>query len=366
LPVVLPELDDFAPAGDGRTALARAKDWLEVACPKCAGPAERETDTMDTYVDSSWYMYRYFDPHNQQQAFDPEIVKKWEPVDFYNGADHATAHLLYARFLGHFFNKLGLVNEPEPFKQFLFNGKVTASDGQMFSKSKGNGVDPLEIIESGYGADALRTYLMFAAPLDLWVRWDPQGVPGAHRFLSRLWNLVQEYQEAPTTEFDGDTRKKVMRPIHKMVKKMTKDIEENRYNTAIAAAMGAVNELYKHKTENFGKNELWKEALEHVVVCVAPFAPHIADELWEQLGHSTSIHKDTWPNWDEELVKEEMITLAVQVNGKVRAEILVAADISEEEAIETAKSNEKVAEHLKDKELKKAIYVPGRLVSLVI
>jgi leucyl-tRNA synthetase len=366
LPVILPELDDFAPAGDGRTALARAKDWLEVACPKCGGPAERETDTMDTYVDSSWYMYRYFDPHNQQQAFDPEIVKKWEPVDFYNGADHATAHLLYARFLGHFFNKLGLVNEPEPFKQFLFNGKVTASDGQMFSKSKGNGVDPLEIIESGYGADALRTYLMFAAPLDLWVRWDPQGVPGAHRFLSRLWNLVQEYQETQITTFDDETKKKVMRPIHKMVKKMTNDIEENRYNTAIAAAMGAVNELYKHKTENFGKNELWKEALEHVVACVAPFAPHIADELWEQLGHSTSIHKDTWPNWDEELVKEEMITLAVQVNGKVRAEILVAADISEEEAIETAKSNEKVAEHLKDKELKKAIYVPGRLVSLVI
>ena len=157
LPVILPELDDFQPSGDGRSALARAKDWLTVDCPKCGGPAERETDTLDTYICSSWYMYRYLDPHNQQAIFGSKLVKHWEPIDFYNGADHATAHLLYARFIGHFFKKLGLVNEPEPFKQFLFNGKVTASDGSAFSKSKGNGIDPLEIIAQGYGADALRT-----------------------------------------------------------------------------------------------------------------------------------------------------------------------------------------------------------------
>jgi leucyl-tRNA synthetase len=366
LPVVLPELTNYEPTGDGRSALARAKDWLSVGCPKCGGPAERETDTMDTYVDSSWYMYRYFDPHNQAKIFDKGVVKKWEPIDFYNGADHATAHLLYARFIGHFFKNLGLVNEPEPFKQFLFNGKVTAPDGQMFSKSKGNGVDPLEIIESGYGADALRTYLMFAAPLDLWVRWDPQGVPGAYRFLSRVWNLVQEYIETEAVEIADESKNEILRPVHKMVKKMTKDLEENRYNTAIAAAMGAVNDLYKVKTKSFGKNDVWQEALEYVVESIAPFAPHIADELWEQLGHSTSVHKDTWPKWDEDLVKEDMITLAVQVNGKVRAEITVMADISEEEAIAEAKANEKIAEHIKYKEVKKAIYVPGRLVSLVV
>jgi leucyl-tRNA synthetase len=366
LPVVLPELSNFEPTGDGRSALARAKDWLEVECPNCHGPGERETDTMDTYVDSSWYMYRYFDPHNQSQAFDPEIAKKWEPVDFYNGADHATAHLLYARFFGHFFKRLGLVSEAEPFKQFLFNGKVTAPDGQMFSKSKGNGVDPLEIIESGYGADALRMYLMFAAPLELWVRWDPQGVPGAYRFLSRVWNIVQEYQEAQDSDVDDGVRKRILQPVHKMIRKMTVDIEENRYNTAIASAMGTINELYKLKTSNFGKNDAWKQALEYIVVCIAPFAPHIADELWEQLGHSSSVHSGTWPKWDEELVKEEVITIAVQINGKVRAEIQVASDVSEEDAVEAAKSNEKIVEHIEGKEVKKAIYVQGRLVSLVV
>jgi leucyl-tRNA synthetase len=364
LPVVLPELTNFEPTGDGRSALARAKDWLEVKCPNCQGPAERDTDTLDTYVDSSWYMYRYVDPHNQAAIFDDQVIKKWEPIDFYNGADHATAHLLYARFLGHFFKKLGYVNEPEPFKRFLFNGKVTASDGTMFSKSKGNGVDPLEIIESGYGADALRMYLMFAAPLDLWVRWDPQGVPGAYRFLSRVWNLVQEFLEAEPTE--SNNKEAVLRPVHNMARKMTKDLEENRYNTAIAAAMGTINDLYKLKTQDFGNNSVWKEALEYVVACIAPFAPHAADELWEQLGHSTSVHADTWPKWDEELVKEEMLTLAVQINGKVRAEVLVGADISEQDAINEAKKNVKIVEQIKGKEIKKAIYVPGRLVSLVV
>ncbi|MBP7857877.1 leucine--tRNA ligase, partial [Candidatus Saccharibacteria bacterium] len=178
LPVVLPELEDFAPSGDGRSALARATEWLNTSCPKCGGPAERETDTLDTYICSSWYELRYFDPANSKAPFDSTVANKWMPIDFYNGGDHATAHLIYVRFIARFFHKLGMLADPEPFKRFLFNGKVTASDGTMFSKSKGNGVDPLEIIAQGYGADALRTYLMFAAPLDLWIRWDPQGVPG--------------------------------------------------------------------------------------------------------------------------------------------------------------------------------------------
>jgi leucyl-tRNA synthetase len=157
---------------------------------------ERETDTLDTYICSSWYMLRYFDPNNQEKPFDSDIANKWMPIDFYNGGDHATAHLLYARFVTRFFTKIGLLENPEPFKQMLYNGKVTASDGTMFSKSKGNGIDPLEIIDSGYGADALRTYLMFASPLELWTKWDPKGVPGTYRFLTRLWNLIQEYKEA--------------------------------------------------------------------------------------------------------------------------------------------------------------------------
>jgi leucyl-tRNA synthetase len=365
LPVMLPKLDDYEPAGDGRSALARATDWLNVTCPNCGGEAERETDTMDTYVDSSWYMLRYFDPHNDKKIFDSDIVKKWEPIDFYNGADHATAHLLYARFITRFFTKIGLIDEPEPFKHFLFNGKVTASNGEMFSKSKGNGVDPLEIIEQGYGADALRTYLMFAAPLELWVRWDPQGVPGAYRFLSRLYNLVADYVASNEVTLTEDQNLALLRASHPMVKKVTEDIEGDRYNTAIAAAMGAINDLYKFKTVSFGKSEAWQQALENIVACVAPFAPHVAEELWHQLGHESSVHAGTWPQWDDKYLVQDTITIAVQVNGKLRGEITIAAEASEEEVVSAAKANEKVASYLNG-EPKKVIYVAGKLVNFVI
>lgn len=366
LPVILPELDDFKPSGDGRSALARAQDWLKVDCPQCGGLAERETDTLDTYIDSSWYMYRYFDPHSQEQIFDSELVKKWEPIDFYNGADHATAHLLYARFMARFFTKLGLINSPEPFKQFLFNGKVTAADGTMFSKSKGNGIDPLEIIEQGYGADALRTYLMFAAPLELWARWDPQGVPGAHRFLARIWALVSEYLATAPTEVSEAKQQAINRAVHQTIKKVTQDIEESHYNTAIAATMACVNDLYKLKMSEFGKHNVWQCALENVVACVAPFAPHIAEELWHQLGHTSSVHSDTWPKWDEKYLVSETITIVVQVNGKVRAQLEVVANSSEEDIVKIAKENEKVAGHLGGNNPRKTIYVPGKLISFVV
>ena len=366
LPVVLPELDDFAPSGDGRSALARAKDWLEVECPTCGGPAERETDTLDTYICSSWYMYRYFDSRNTEKIFDSTIVKKWEPIDFYNGADHATAHLLYARFIGHFFKKIGLVDEPEPFKQFLFNGKVTAADGQMFSKSKGNGVDPLEIIDQGYGADALRTYLMFAAPLEIWARWDSQGVPGTHRFLSRIWTLVQEYLASDEKPVDESLQKELRRTTHVMIRKMTEDIEENRYNTAIAACMTAVNDLYKLKTKQLSRSDAWQEALEAVVACIAPFAPHIADELWLQLGHHLSIQKDSWPQWNDEFIATDSVTIAVQVNGKIRGTIAAPSGSNQEQASDIAKQDAKIAGHLNGKEVVKTIYVPNKLLNFVV
>lgn len=366
LPVVLPELDDFQPSGDGRSALARAKDWLVVDCPTCGSAAERETDTLDTYICSSWYMYRYFDPHNQQAIFDSDIVKKWEPIDFYNGADHATAHLLYARFIGHFFKKIGLVDEPEPFKQFLFNGKVTASDGTMFSKSKGNGVDPLDIIAQGYGADALRTYLMFAAPLELWAKWDPQGVPATHRFITRVWNLVQAYNDAPNITLDDTQQAAINRAVHLMIKKVTEDIEHNRYNTAIAAMMECTNTLYKLKANYFGQSKTWHRALIYVVACMAPFAPHASEELWHQLGHSTTVHKDSWPTWNEAYLATDMITIAVQVNGKLRGQIVVAADSDEDAIVAAAKAEPKVASYLGKQPIRKQIYVPGRLVNLVV
>ncbi|MGH7195806.1 MAG: leucine--tRNA ligase [Candidatus Saccharimonadales bacterium] len=368
LPVVLPELTDFQPSGDGRSALARASDWLKVDCPKCGEPAERETDTLDTYVDSSFYMLRYFDPNNQEQIFDSEIVNKWAPIDFYNGGDHATAHLLYARFVARFFNKIGLIKNPEPFKQMLFNGKVMAADGSAFSKSKGNGIDPLEIIAQGYGADALRMYLMFAAPLELGARWSAQGVPGTHRFLNRLWNLVQEFAEAdsPSSSQQPPAGGDILRATHRMIKKVTDDIENNRYNTVIAASMECLNEFYKLKTLALAKNDIWHQALDSLVACVAPFAPHIADELWQQLGHSSSVQVDSWPQWDEKYLTSDQIKIVVQVNGKLRGQIDMPADVSQDQVLTAAKNDGKIAQHLAGREVKKSIYVPGKLVNFVV
>ena len=364
LPVVLPELEDFQPSGDGRSALARASEWLKVKCPNCGGDAERETDTLDTYICSSWYMLRYLDPHNSEAIFNSQQVNKWLPIDFYNGADHATAHMIYARFMTRFFHKLGLIDNPEPFKKFLFNGKVTAADGQMFSKSKGNGIDPLEIINSGYGADALRTYLMFAAPLELSAKWDAQGVPGTYRFLNRVWNIVQEYLELqPSSETNNEAP---LRIIHPAIKKVTSDIEEQKYNTAIAAMMQACNSLYDLKAKSgFDDTTSWRQALESLVMLVAPFAPHMSEQLWHDLGHEDSVNKGHWPVWDDKFLASDTMTIAVQVNGKLRAEIEVSSDADQSAVLAAAKANQKVAGYLTSDPIK-TIYVPGRLLSLVV
>lgn len=385
LPVILPELEDFQPSGDGRSALARATDWLRVPCPECGEMGERETDTLDTYICSSWYMLRYFDPLNEQKIFDPEVANKWMPIDFYNGGDHATAHMIYARFVTRFFHHIGLLDDPEPFKRFLFNGKVTASDGTMFSKSKGNGVDPLEIIGSGYGADALRTYLMFAAPLDLWIRWDPQGVPGTYRFLNRIWNLVQEFLEMCHPELvSGSQRSEtsaneipkqvrndksiaVLRVIHPVIKKVTADLEVQKYNTAIAAMMKSVNDLYELKAKDgYAATSGWQFALESLVALVAPFAPHIADELWHELGHETSVQRDSWPLFNEAYLSEETVTLAVQVNGKLRGTITIDADADEAASVAAAQANDKISTYLADSTIIKTIYVKHKLINFVV
>ncbi|HVO86723.1 MAG TPA: leucine--tRNA ligase [Candidatus Binatia bacterium] len=366
LPVLLPEIKKYQPTGGNVSVLAGVEDWVNVDCPKCGGKAKRETDTMDGYVCSSWYFLRYLSPHDDKQAWSMELAQKWLPVDFYNGADHATAHLLYARFFTRFFHGLGLVGTPEPFAKMVYNGKVKAADGSAFSKSKGNGVDPLEIIESGYGADALRIYEMFAAPVELDVLWDPQGVPGSYRFLSRVWTLVHEFLEAKSGE-NSISSTQLLRVSQKTAKKVTEHIEAGKFNTAISFLMELTNELYKIKAfEDIFESEGWREALQTLIQLLAPFAPHITEELWQELGNNTSVHISGWPAWDEDLIKDEMITLAVQINGKVRSEIIVEADISEAEAIEAAKDDAKVAEYLKGKTVKKQIYIPGRLVSLVI
>ncbi|MDB5183462.1 MAG: leucine--tRNA ligase, partial [Candidatus Saccharibacteria bacterium] len=329
----------------------------------CGGDAERETDTLDTYIDSSWYFLRYLDPANTTAIFDSGVANKWMPVDFYNGGDHATAHMIYARFITRFLHKLGLVDNPEPFKRFLFNGKVTAADGTMFSKSKGNGVDPLEIINSGYGADALRTYLMFAAPLDLWIKWDAKGVPATYRFLNRIWNLVQEFNNA----VDGDRSDAVLKLVHPAIKKVTGDIEDQKYNTAIATMMKLTNELYELKAkDHFSDKGTWRFALESLVALVAPFAPHISEELWHQLGHQTSVHRDSWPQWDDTYLVTDTITIIIQVNGKLRGKLEVGHDTTREDIESQALANENVQAFVTGKEPKKVIYVPGKLVNIVI
>jgi leucyl-tRNA synthetase len=379
LPVVLPELEDFKPSGDGRSALARATEWLKVDCPKCGIAAERETDTLDTFIDSSWYLYRYLDSKNEDKIFETDLANKWFPVDFYDGADHATAHLLYARFVSRFFTKIGLVDEPEPFKQMLFHGKLLASDGSNFSKTKGNGPNPLDIIKSGYGADALRTFLMFAAPPEINARWNPQGVPAAYRFLNRVWNLVQEFLEVnqdaqpedQKIELNPEIEKQILSTSHKAVKKVTEDIENDKFNTAVAAMMEATNSFFKIKEHDGGKmiddkNGTWRSSLMNLLAVLAPFAPHITEELWQDLGHSSTIHIDTWPKWDEKYLVSETIKIAVQINGKLKSEIEVDANAEKVDVLKTAKEDSKVAKAIEEKEIKKEIYVPRKIVNFVI
>ncbi len=370
LPVELPEIDDYRPDGEGRSPLAKVDDWVNAPCPECGGAGRRETDTMDGYVCSSWYPMRYLSAGDNTQAWDPGLAKKWMPVDFYNGGDHATAHLLYARFFTRFFYEQGLIGDPEPFKQMYFHAKILAPDGTFFSKSKGNGIDPLEVIDSGYGADALRTYIMFIAPPDVESPWNNDGLPSIYRFLNRIFVLVQEFKTASSEQ--GAVSKEtgrdaeILKSAHKAIKKVTNDIEAIKFNTAISAMMTCVNELYKIKEQDRFASAAWQEALDVLVQLVAPFAPHMAEELWRDLGHEDSIHVDHWPELDEQYLVEDTMKLAVQINGKVRAEIEMSADADEESIKNEALAQENVQKHLAGNAPKKVIYVTGRLVSVVV
>ncbi len=367
LPVILPEVEDFKPKGGATSVLAEVEDWVNTTCPKCGGPAKRETDTMDGYACSSWYFLRYLDPFNDSQAWNPEQINHWAPVDFYNGADHAVAHLLYARFWMRFFHKLGLVPTPEPFKRMMYNAYIMAPDGRKMSKSLGNVIDPMEIMDSGYGADSLRVYEMFIAPYDMDAPWDVRGVPGTYRFLNRTWNLVQEYIEAGEVQLDEKAKAEILKTAHYTAKKVTEDIENDKFNTAVSSMMQAVNNYFKYKEDfGIGKSDTWKFAIESLLQVLSPFAPHITEELWSQLGRGETIHVDNWPQWNDKYLVSDTITIPVQINSKVRATLEVAADSSEQEIIDQAKAHEKVAPYLENKELRKAIYVPKRIVNLVI
>jgi leucyl-tRNA synthetase len=367
LPVVLPDVDDFKPKGGATSVLAEVEDWVNTTCPTCGGPAKRETDTMDGYACSSWYFLRYLDPFNDEQAWSPEVESFWGPVDFYNGADHAVAHLLYARFWMRFFYKQGLVATPEPFKRMMYNAYIMAPDGLKMSKSKGNVIDPLEIMDSGYGADSLRVYEMFIAPYDIEAPWDVRGVPGTYRFLSRVWNLAQEYIEAGEGTTDESQTSELLATAHKTVKKVTEDIENEKFNTAVSSMMEAVNAYYKLKDAHaIVKSPEWKFAVESLLQVLSPFAPHLTEELWSQMGFETTIHIDTWPKWDDAYLVQDTVTVVVQVNGKLRAKLIIDKSTDEAEVKYRALDDENVQKYVEGKEPKKVIYVPGRLVNIVL
>ncbi len=367
LPVILPDIDDYKPSGGNVSALAGATDWVNTTCPICDGPAKRETDTLDGYACSSWYFLRYLDPFNDKQAWDPAVEAHFGPVDFYNGADHAVAHLLYSRFWTRFFHKIGLVSHPEPFKRMMYNAYVLAADGRKMSKSLGNVVDPMEIMDSGYGADSLRVYEMFAAPYDQEIIWDPNGVPGTYRFLNRVWNLTQEYIEADTATLDDKASVEILSVAHKTVKKVTDDIENDKFNTAVSCMMEAVNAYYKLKeTYSIGTSDTWKFAIESLLQVLAPFAPHLTEELWSQLGHTTTIHVDAWPAWDEQYLHTDEMTIIVQVNGKLRAKVVVSTGVTEEDIKKIALGEDNVKKFVAASSPQKVIYIPGRLVNIVI
>jgi leucyl-tRNA synthetase len=387
LPVVLPKVTEFSGRGD--SPLAQVPEFVNVECPKCGGPARRETDTMDTFVDSSWYFYRFCDPHNDQLPFDPAKVAYWGPVDFYSGGvEHAILHLIYSRFFSRVFRDIGLVTIDEPFTRLLTQGMVLRH-GAVMSKSKGNVVDPDDMIQT-FGADALRLYVMFVAPPEKEVEWIDTGLEGAFRFLNRVWRVVDHLsvasKQAPLVTgltFD-DAERAMRRKTHSTIRRVTQDIDPRVHlNTAVAALMELVNEMYAfcelRGVRPLGVDDepaavvqrpetaaVLREAIEALVLMLSPFTPHMCEELWAGLGHADGVVAAGWPAWDEGAAREESIEIPVQVNGKLRGRVTVAADASDAEIEAAAIAASAVVPHLAGKQIVKVIVAKGKLVSIVV
>jgi leucyl-tRNA synthetase len=361
LPLKLPKVEKYQPTGTGESPLAAISDWVNTKCPKCGGEAKRETNTMPQWAGSCWYFIAYLLHRNKKYFWQKEKIDYWLPVDLYvGGAEHAVLHLLYARFWTKVLYDAGWIKFKEPFLKLRNQGLILAPDGQKMSKSRGNVINPDPLIEK-YGADAFRLYEMFMGPFEEAISWDPKGIVGTKRFLDKVWNLFGKEKSVIPEEEDREIEKL----IHKTIKKVTDDIENFRFNTAVSALMILVNEL---QGKNYG---IWH--LKTLLLLLAPFAPHICEELWQihfvkslKSKVYSSIHFQPWPKYDPKLIKEEMITLVIQVNGKVRDKIEVEATISEEKAKELALSREKIKKWIGGKEIKKVIFVPGKLINIVL
>jgi leucyl-tRNA synthetase len=389
LPVELPKVTTFSGRGD--SPLAQVPEWVNVKCPKCGGPARRETDTMDTFVDSSWYFLRFCDPHNASLPFDPATATYWMPVDFYSGGvEHAILHLLYSRFFTRVLRDVGLVNFDEPFTRLLTQGMVL-KNGAVMSKSKGNVVDPDDMLQK-YGADALRLYVMFVAPPEKEVEWSDAGLEGSFRFLARVWRLVDHWAE--TIGGEGmpncnaaecsDAERQLRRKTHDTIRRVTSDIEERMHlNTSVSSLMELVNELYDFsegtahgvptrgdapagRTERPQTIAALREAIDALVVMISPFAPHMAEELWQMLDHPETLADAKWPSFDIEVAKAAEVVVPVQVNGKLRARITAPADAAEDQLRELALADPAIKAHTGGKTIRKVVVAKGPLVSIVV
>jgi leucyl-tRNA synthetase len=370
LPVELPDVVDFNPTGEG-SPLAAAHEWVNVPCPKCGRPARRETDTMDTFVDSSWYFLRYLDPHNDALPFDTEKAKAWMPIDQYSGGiTHAVMHLIYARFFQKVLMDMGMLQDPEPFPRLLNQGMVTMG-GKAMSKSRGNIVEPAEAFDM-YGSDALRLYMLFSGPPEQDFDWPEEGVTSIGRvtvpWLQRVWRLCEDNRDVVHLGelHAGPADMALRRYLHKTIKVVTADYEAFSFNTAIARLMELVNEAYRYRAAGGGHPQVMQEVVEALLKMLAPMAPCLPEEQWHRLGHDDSIHVQPWPVYDDALAAEDEVTMVVQVNGKVRDTIRVPVDVDEDRMRALALASEKVRGHLDGGEPSKIIVRPPKLVNLVV
>ncbi len=354
LPLRLPQVDSYEPTDTGESPLAKMTDWVSTTCPHCGGPAARETDTMPQWAGSSWYFLRYMDPHNDQALASKEALDYWSPIDWYNGGmEHTTLHLLYSRFWHKFLYDIGIVPTPEPYAKRTSHGMILGEDGQKMSKSRGNVVNPDDIVQE-YGADTMRLYEMFIGDFEKSAPWSSAGIRGCRRLVDRYWALQDNLAagEGIRPALEG--------PFHKAIKKVTEDTEVLKFNTAIAALMALMNDIN-------AQGGITQEELRLFTLLLNPFAPHITEEVWEACGLGQGMAcQQPWPAYDPEKCKESTVEIVVQIKGKVRARLMVAADISQEDAIAAAKADEKVAAEIAGKAIVKEIYVPGKLVNLVV
>ena len=350
LPLELPEVESYMPTDNGESPLAKMTDWVRTTCPKCGGPAERETDTMPQWAGSSWYFLRYIDPENEKELAGREALDYWMPVDWYNGGmEHTTLHLLYSRFWHRFLYDEKVVPCPEPYAKRTSHGMILGSNGEKMSKSRGNVVNPDDIVRE-YGADTLRTYEMFIGAFDLSAAWSDEGVRGCRRFLERVWKLQELVNGEPGYSKDLEVK------MHQTIKKVSNDFETLKYNTAIAAMMALINEFYR-------KSSVTKGEYRTLLTLLNPVAPHITEELWQRCGYEGRIYQSAWPEYDEAKTVEATIEIAVQINGKTRATLNIARDEEKDQVI--ARAKEAIAAKLTGTVIKE-IYVPGKIVNVVM